>query len=119
MFILSTDPDAANGNTADVNKTVTPKEDVNKNEKTVKPAKNTNKKSANKLAKSETNAKGTDSYENGKDETDKVVNIDKQPLDEQENEPEKPAPVDNANKSPIFVPKYKYSEGMSCPLFSL
>ncbi|KAJ0183840.1 hypothetical protein K1T71_000263 [Dendrolimus kikuchii] len=116
----STDPDAANGNTPEVNKTVPAKEDVNKNEKTVKNTKNANKKSANKTAKNETNVKVTESYENGKDETDKVVNVDKQSFGAQDEIPEKSAPAEETDAipavAPVFVPKYKYGEDQWSPL---
>ncbi|KAI8430859.1 hypothetical protein MSG28_001001 [Choristoneura fumiferana] len=63
------DPDTANGNSTELSKTETVKEDINKNQKLVKNSKNSGKKQSNKMANNE---KETESYENGKDETDKV-----------------------------------------------
>lgn len=120
------DPDTANGNATDMTKTETVKEDINKNEKVVKNTKNANKKSANKMANNESNVKDVESYGNGKNETDKVVNVEQvktQPAEEMA--PPKPVPEDTSKieqqTSPqIFVPKYKYSEGLaSCNLIRL
>ncbi|KAG6449153.1 hypothetical protein O3G_MSEX005901 [Manduca sexta] len=106
------DADTANGNGTELNKTETAKEDINKNEKVVKNTKNSNKKS-NKMATSEVHLKETESYENGKDETDKVVNVEKNVQEETkqnvgENKEAPPA-------LPVFVPKYKYSEDQWSP----
>ncbi|XP_047041267.1 eukaryotic translation initiation factor 4 gamma 3-like isoform X1 [Helicoverpa zea] len=118
----TTDPDTANGNNTEITKTETVKEDINKNEKVLTNIKNSNKKSTNKMANNEPNIKEAESYENGKNETDKVVNVENdktQPADEMA--APKPAPEDTskieAQAAPaVFVPKYKYSEDQWSPL---
>lgn len=118
LCFLVLDPDTANGNTTDMSKTETVKEDINKNEKVVKNTKNSNKKSANKMAINESNVKEAESYENGKNETDKVVNVEQdktQPADELAPKPvpEDTSKIEQQTTPQIFVPKYKYSEGWS------
>lgn len=100
--------------------TETVKEDINKNEKVLKNSKTTNKKSANKMANNESNIKETESYENGKNETDKVVNVEKDitpPAEEMATptnpEPEETSKIEQPTAPVIYVPKYKYSEGLS------
>nr|XP_013189288.1 unnamed protein product [Amyelois transitella]XP_013189289.1 unnamed protein product [Amyelois transitella] len=111
----STDPDTANGNTTEVTKTET-KEDINKNEKAVKNSKNNNKKS-NKMATQD--VAESESCENGKDETDKLSNVDQdKPIDKEE-VAEKPAAletIESPQAPPVFVPKYKYSDDQWSPL---
>lgn len=118
MFKTS-DPDTANGNSTDMTKTETVKEDNNKNEKAMKNSKNSNKKSGNKMANNMPNnepiLKETESNENGKNETDKVVNVEKEkmlPANEL-TVPAKPVPEETSKAEPTpFVPKYKYTEGL-------
>ncbi|XP_022832467.1 eukaryotic translation initiation factor 4 gamma 3-like isoform X5 [Spodoptera litura] len=115
------DPDTANGNTTETVKAETVREDINKNEKGLKNTKNNNKKSNNKMANNESNVKEVESYENGKNETDKVVNVEKdkiQPADEVAAPmPVPEEPVKNEPPAPqIFVPKYKYNEDQWSPL---
>ncbi|KAL0852082.1 hypothetical protein ABMA28_000327 [Loxostege sticticalis] len=113
------DPDTANGNT-DVTKTETGKEDLNKNEKVVKNTKNNNKKSANKMANNDVNVKDSETYENGKDETDKVSAVDQENvLPKKEDDPPKPTPeeAEASETAPaVFVPKYKYNDDQWSPL---
>ncbi|KAL0902447.1 hypothetical protein ABMA27_000312 [Loxostege sticticalis] len=113
------DPDTANGNT-DVTKTETGKEDLNKNEKLVKNTKNNNKKSANKMANNDVNVKDSETYENGKDETDKVSAVDQENvLPKKEDDPPKPTPeeAEASETAPaVFVPKYKYNDDQWSPL---
>ncbi|KAL0902448.1 hypothetical protein ABMA27_000312 [Loxostege sticticalis] len=115
----TTDPDTANGNT-DVTKTETGKEDLNKNEKLVKNTKNNNKKSANKMANNDVNVKDSETYENGKDETDKVSAVDQENvLPKKEDDPPKPTPeeAEASETAPaVFVPKYKYNDDQWSPL---
>ncbi|XP_075990810.1 eukaryotic translation initiation factor 4 gamma 3-like isoform X2 [Anticarsia gemmatalis] len=118
----TTDPDTANGNSTEVTKTETVKEDINKNEKVLKNTKNTNKKSANKMPNNDLNMEKTESYENGKNETDKVVNVEKdkiQPAEEMAS-PNISAPEEEKapkeTSPPVFVPKYKYGEDQWSPL---
>ncbi|XP_050560420.1 eukaryotic translation initiation factor 4 gamma 3 isoform X6 [Spodoptera frugiperda] len=115
------DPDTANGNTTETTKAETVREDINKNEKGLKNTKNNNKKSNNKMANNESNVKEVESYENGKNETDKVVNVEKDNIqpDEEVAEPT-PVPEEPTKDEPpapqIFVPKYKYNEDQWSPL---
>ncbi|XP_047543830.1 eukaryotic translation initiation factor 4 gamma 3-like isoform X9 [Vanessa atalanta] len=115
------DPDTANGNPSEVNKVETVKDEGNKNEKAIKNTKNNNKKS-NKMASNEVNINKTESYENGKDETDKVSTeqekLSKEDEEEEENsaEEEKPTPAPVSSEPTVFVPKYKYSEDQWSPL---
>ncbi|XP_035458078.1 eukaryotic translation initiation factor 4 gamma 3 isoform X3 [Spodoptera frugiperda] len=117
----TTDPDTANGNTTETTKAETVREDINKNEKGLKNTKNNNKKSNNKMANNESNVKEVESYENGKNETDKVVNVEKDNIqpDEEVAEPT-PVPEEPTKDEPpapqIFVPKYKYNEDQWSPL---
>lgn len=133
------DPDTANGNSTEVTKTETVKEDINKNEKGLKNSKN--KKSANKMANNDLIVEKTESCENGKNETDKVVNLEKdktEPTEEmaspnvsasEEEKDKSQAEVEvdmptsatedekAAKEAPaIFVPKYKYGEDQWSPL---
>lgn len=112
MFLL--DPDTANGNSTEIAKTETAKEDVNRNEKVVKNTKNTNKKSGNKMANIETNVKEVASIENGKDETDKISNVEQaENLTKNEETEEKPAEKPEVLATPpVFVPKYTYNPGL-------
>lgn len=97
-------------------------EDINMNEKSLKNTKNNTKKAA-KMANSDVTVKDMESCENGKDETDKVVNVEQEvtpsPAEEAETSvvEEKPVEkVEDASVPPapiVFVPKYKYSEGES------
>lgn len=119
MFILFVlDPDTANGNSTEVSKTETVKVDINKNEKVLKNSKNNNKKSSNKMPNNDVNVEKTESYENGKNETDKVVNVEKdkpQPTEEMATSNITAQEEEKATKEPapaVFVPKYKYGEGM-------
>lgn len=116
IYIFSLDPDTANGNTTEISITDTVKEDVNKNEKVVKNSKNTNKKSANKMANNETSLKEAESFENGKDETDKISNVEQdEELTTAEEAIPKPTP-DEKPETPaapaVFVPKYNYNPGL-------
>ncbi|XP_053624819.1 eukaryotic translation initiation factor 4 gamma 3-like isoform X2 [Plodia interpunctella] len=111
----STDPDTANGNTTELTKTDT-KEDINKNEKVVKNSKNNNKKS-NKMATNDVAITESESYENGKDETDKLSNVDQENLIEKEEAEDKSTAVETeVQTTPVFVPKYKYSDDQWSPL---
>lgn len=105
MLTLLTDPDKANGNTTEPLSETT-KEDLNKNDKALKNQKNNNKKSK-KMAN---NNKESESYENGKDETDKVVNIEDTLNEESEAKPTTEK-IEAPPAQPVFIPKYKYSEG--------
>lgn len=108
------DEETANGNPAEVNKVETAKDDGNKSEKSLKNTSNKNKK-ANKMASSEVNMNKGESYENGKDETDKVSKEEEISLSkdgEKLVEADKPTAPPAAPTSPVFVPKYKYSEGL-------
>ncbi|XP_063393726.1 eukaryotic translation initiation factor 4 gamma 3-like isoform X1 [Cydia fagiglandana] len=109
------DSDTANGNTTELSKTETVKEDINKNEKLVKNSKNLSKKSSNKMA---SNEKETESYENGKDETDKVSIVEEDKgLPKNEEVPEKSTgAAEKPEAAPVFVPKYKYGEDQWSPL---
>ncbi|XP_045784204.1 eukaryotic translation initiation factor 4 gamma 3-like isoform X4 [Maniola jurtina] len=129
---LNTDPDAENGNPTEVTNVDTVKDEGNKNEKSIKNTKNNNKKS-NKLANNELQA-NPESYENGKDETDKVSKEEKEVTTKEE---EQPAPSDIpvfkvpavpppastpavAQPSPptppaVVAPKYKYSDDQWSP----
>ncbi|XP_046976909.1 eukaryotic translation initiation factor 4 gamma 3-like isoform X5 [Vanessa cardui] len=113
------DPDTANGNPSEVNKVETVKDEGNKNEKAIKNSKNNNKKS-NKMASNEVNINKTESYENGKDETDKVSTepekLSKEEEEENSPEVEKPTPAPASSEPTVFVPKYKYSEDQWSPL---
>ncbi|XP_026730279.1 eukaryotic translation initiation factor 4 gamma 3 isoform X3 [Trichoplusia ni] len=119
----TTDPDTANGNSTEMTKTETVKEDNNKNEKAMKNSKNSNKKSGNKMANNMPNnepiLKETESNENGKNETDKVVNVEKEkmlPANEL-TVPAKPVPEETSKAEPTpFVPKYKYTEDQWSPM---
>ncbi|XP_028174201.1 eukaryotic translation initiation factor 4 gamma 3-like isoform X4 [Ostrinia furnacalis] len=110
----TTDPDTANGNT-DVTKTETAKEDFNKNEKVVKNTKNNNKKSGNKMANND-NLKELETYENGKDETDKVSAIDQENALPNKDEILPAAPEEAETAPPVFVPKYKYNDDQWSPV---
>lgn len=119
-----TDPDAANGNletaTNNIETNNIGNEDVNKNEMTVKNSKNM----AKKAAATESSEKVAESFENGKDETDKITTEQEDVHDhapegnevKRTEQPEvdivvEPA-ADPVPKAPlVFVPKYKYSEG--------
>lgn len=95
-------------------KTETAKEDFNKNEKVVKNTKNNNKKSANKMANND--VKESETYENGKDETDKVSTVDENVLPKTEEDAAKPpaeeAEINEPAAAPaVVVPKYKYTDG--------
>ncbi|XP_059053450.1 eukaryotic translation initiation factor 4 gamma 3-like, partial [Achroia grisella] len=110
----STDSDSANGNSTDVTKIET-KEDINKNEKLVK---NTKKKSV-KMANSDANVTETVSYENGKNETDKVSNIEQEQslLSSKEEEAvSKPTEIAVTPVVTKFTPKHNYSEDQWSPL---
>ncbi|CAH0402002.1 unnamed protein product [Chilo suppressalis] len=112
----STDPDTANGNSTDVAKLDSAKEDFNKNEKVVKNSKN--KKSA-KMTSNETTLKETESNENGKDETDKVSSIEEGNVIQKEELESKPTSAESTEAAPtptVFVPKYKYTEDQWSPL---
>ncbi|CAH0746082.1 unnamed protein product [Diatraea saccharalis] len=112
----STDPDTANGNSTEVAKSEAPKEDLNKNEKVVKNSKN---KKSTKMATDETNLKETESYENGKDETDKVSSLEEEDITKKEELVNNPTSVEIpevVTAPPVFVPKYKYSEDQWSPL---
>ncbi|XP_038216813.1 eukaryotic translation initiation factor 4 gamma 1-like [Zerene cesonia] len=102
----SPDPDTANGNMTEVAETV---KDVNKNEKSIKNAKNNSKK--NKNTSSESSAK-EETYENGKDETDKVSNVEPEQLEKDEELSDK----GEAPATPAFVPKHKYSDDQWSPM---
>lgn len=110
------DPDTANGNPTDV--TETAKEDINKNEKVVKNSKNTSKKSGNKMANNETNVKEAESFENGKDETDNLSNVEVMQEEQFSKNEETTAKATVAEKSevplasPAVVPKYNYNPGL-------
>ncbi|XP_073953864.1 eukaryotic translation initiation factor 4G1 isoform X3 [Choristoneura fumiferana] len=109
------DPDTANGNSTELSKTETVKEDINKNQKLVKNSKNSGKKQSNKMANNE---KETESYENGKDETDKVsiVEEDKAMPQKEETSGKTGMTEQQAETPTVFVPKYKYSEDQWSPL---
>ncbi|CAH2103569.1 unnamed protein product [Euphydryas editha] len=115
----TTDPDTANGNLTEVNKVETVKDEGNKNEKTLKNTKNNSKK-ANKMAQNEVNMNKAESYENGKDETDKVSKEQEKSLSkdgEKSVTEEKPASAPATTPAPaVFVPKYKYSEDQWSPM---
>lgn len=120
IYFNTSDPDTANGNSTEMTKTETVKEDNNKNEKVMKNSKNSNKKSANKMANSMPNnepiLKETESNENGKNETDKVVNVEKDKMlpANEFTAPAKPVPEETSKAEPTpFVPKYKYTEGLN------
>ncbi|XP_072930362.1 eukaryotic translation initiation factor 4 gamma 1-like isoform X2 [Epargyreus clarus] len=140
----TTDPDTANGNSTNVTKTETVKEVLNRNEKAIKNSKNSSKKTNKMANNTETAAKETVSYENGKDETDKVSNLEQEkplsknedvevkapadpepavappaaPEPEPEPEPEQePEPEPAPETEPAaFVPKYKYTEDQWSPM---
>lgn len=105
-----TDPETANGNSTELSKTETVKEDINKNQKLVKNSKNSGKKPLNKMANNE---KETESYENGKDETDKVSIVEEdKAMPQKEETSGKTAMAEQLVETPtVFVPKYKYGEG--------
>lgn len=119
LRFFSLDPDTANGNATEATKLDSVKEDINKNEKSVKNTKNNSKKAA-KMANNDakhTVVKDMESCENGEDETDKVVNVE-QEIPQAQEEAEVPAPVEEpAEEAPVpsvpavFVPKYKYTDG--------
>lgn len=114
----TTDEETANGNPAEVNKVETAKDDGNKSEKSLKNTSNKNKK-ANKMASSEVNMNKGESYENGKDETDKVSKEQEISLSkdgEKLVEADKPIAPPAAPTSTVFVPKYKYSEDQWSPM---
>ncbi|CAK1554992.1 unnamed protein product [Leptosia nina] len=101
------DSDTDNGNVSKVDNV---KEDMNKNEKSMKNVKNKkNKNASTELPKSvESNAMET--YENGKDETDRTCASDSKEIDS-----EQPlTPKEEA--APVFVPKHKYSDDQWSPL---
>ncbi|CAH0703536.1 unnamed protein product [Spodoptera exigua] len=115
------DPDTANGNPTETTKADTVKEDINKNEKGLKNTKNNSKKSNNKMANNESNVKEVESYENGKNETDKVVNVEKEKIQPAEEVaapiPVPEEPLKNEPPAPqVFVPKYKYNQDHWSPL---
>ncbi|CAH0703535.1 unnamed protein product [Spodoptera exigua] len=117
----TTDPDTANGNPTETTKADTVKEDINKNEKGLKNTKNNSKKSNNKMANNESNVKEVESYENGKNETDKVVNVEKEKIQPAEEVaapiPVPEEPLKNEPPAPqVFVPKYKYNQDHWSPL---
>lgn len=119
------DADTANGNPTDVTKTETAKEDINKNEKVVKNSKNMSKKSGNKMANNETNVKEAESFENGKDKTDKVSNVEpEEQLAKSEETTAKPPAAEKTEAPlapPVVVPKYNYNPGLYlflCCIFS-
>lgn len=102
------DPD--NGNTTEITKTETDIEDINQNETVLK---NSNKVS-DKMAKE------AESYENGGDKTDNVVNVESEEM-QPGDEVAAPNPVsEDAAESEAApaasVPKYKYSEDQWSPL---
>ncbi|XP_041987702.1 eukaryotic translation initiation factor 4 gamma 3-like isoform X2 [Aricia agestis] len=106
------DSDTANGNTT----VETVKEEANKNEKAVKNAKNHNKKS-NKMANNEVKEAKAESYENGKDETDKISKPEQENVPPKEESSEEPTEKPAASEKPAaFVPKYNYSEDQWSPL---
>lgn len=117
-FVFLSDADTANGNTTDVIKTDTSKEDINKNDKVVKTSKNTSKKSGNKMANSETNVKQEESFENGKDETDNLSNVEVMQEEQLSKSEETAAKESAAEKSEVpvtalaVVPKYNYNPGL-------
>ncbi|XP_049884891.1 eukaryotic translation initiation factor 4 gamma 3-like isoform X2 [Pectinophora gossypiella] len=114
----TTDPDTANGNTAEITNTDTVKEDVNKNDKVVKNTKNSNKKSGNKMA-NETNVKDAESFENGKDETDKNSNVEQdEDLSKNKDTSSKPLSAEKPDAPavpPVLAPKYNYNPGQWSP----
>ncbi|CAB3225463.1 unnamed protein product [Arctia plantaginis] len=120
LNIKATDPDSANGNTNEVTKTETVKDDINKNEKVTK---NSKKKPAIKTPHNDVNIEKTESCENGKNETDKVDNIETEKTqlpNEEVASPSMSLPEEEkaAKESPaaIFTPKYKYGEDQWSPL---
>lgn len=118
LFFILLDADTANGNTTDVTKTETVKEDINKNEKVVKNSKNNSKKSGNKMANNETNVKEAESFENGKDETDNLSNVEVMQEEQLSKSEETAAKALASEKSeasvtsPTVVPKYNYNPGL-------
>ncbi|XP_069365227.1 eukaryotic translation initiation factor 4 gamma 3-like isoform X4 [Maniola hyperantus] len=130
----NTDPDAANGNPTEVTNVDTVKDEENKNEKSIKNTKNNNKKS-NKLANNEQQPNKAESYENGKDETDKVSEEEKEVTTKEEEQPSLaedipvfkvpavPPPTFSPTVAPtsppsppaVLAPKYKYSEDQWSP----
>lgn len=104
-------PDTANGNPTEVTKIEIVKDVVTKNEKAIKNSKNNNKKS-NKMFNNELNLNKPESYENGKDETDKINEEQENSLSQDEDLSEKEKPTAS---SPVFVPKYKYSDDQWSP----
>lgn len=115
LFFILSDADTANGNPSDVTKTET-KEDINKNDKVLKNSKNNTKKSGNKMANNETNVKETESFENGKDETDNLSNVEVM-QEEQLTKSDEAAAKTAVEKSEVpgapsaVVPKYNYNPG--------
>lgn len=63
------------------------------------------------MASSDVNVTETESLENGKDETDKLSNVEQETslLKKEESDTTTEAP---AAAPTVFVPKYKYSEGL-------
>ncbi|CAH0716172.1 unnamed protein product, partial [Brenthis ino] len=111
----TSDPDTANGNSTEVSKVETVKDEVTKNDKAIKNTKNNNKKS-NKMSNNELNMNKTESYENGKEETGKISKEQENNITQDEEKPadtEKPEP---ASAPSVFVPKYKYSDDQWSPL---
>ncbi|CAG4955067.1 unnamed protein product [Colias eurytheme] len=100
------DPDTANGNTTEVAETM---KDVNKNEKSIKNTKNNSKK--NKNASTESSIK-EETYENGKDETDRVSNVEPEQVEKDEELSDK----GEAPAAAPFVPKHKYSDDQWSPM---
>lgn len=125
LFFILSDADTANGNPTDVTKTETAKEDINKNEKVVKNSKNTSKKSGNKMANNETNVKEAESFENGKDETDNLSNVEvmqEEQLSKSEETVTKALAAEKSEvpvPSPAVVPKYNYNPGLYLFLYDV
>ena len=63
------------------------------------------------MSNNELNLNKTESYENGKDETDKINKEQENSLSQDEDPSEKEKPS-TASSPSVFVPKYKYSDGL-------
>lgn len=113
----TTDPDTANGNNTETLETDNSKEDINQNDKVLKNISNINTILVDKMTTNDEDVKDSDKFENGKDETDKIVNVEEKSLDvPEETAAVSTTPLDKNESNPVFVPKYKYSEDQWSPL---